>query len=150
MKYIIGIFSAFALFSCRDTEKEPAKYNLHGSWKPVKEVVTTTLPNNSSTSSTYIYGDCQQSTLYTFHADKTGHLVKNELRNNSCVNAYETPFTYEYKQEDGKFHMESTFNGHEEGHISFHNSDVMNLKLVAQDENTNAITTVVYTLHRIN
>lgn len=150
MKYIVASLLVLSIFSCRDTETKKTTYSLEGTWKPVKQIVTVTQMDNSSSSELYTYGDCEQSTRYHFNANKSGELVKNELRNDACVNAYTTSFTYEYDTGNNKFKMESTYNGHEEGYIDFQNANVMNLRMVTQDPNTQALITVVYTLNRVN
>lgn len=136
------------LFSCREETSNAENFSVIGTWKPVKEVVTQVDLQNTAVSELYTLDDCQQGTRYTFNADFSGRLVKKSKRHDTCVEDFDTPFNYQLSG-DGKFSMQSIYTDHQEGDIVFHNANVMNLKIVTQNEETKVITTIVTTLHRV-
>lgn len=147
--YLFALWTLLAtLYSCREESSTEQHHSIVGTWKPIKEVVTRVDLQNTATSELFTLDDCQQSTRYTFNADLSGRLIKKSKRNDLCEQDFDTSFNYQYHN-DGKFNMQSIHTEFQQGDISFHDANTMNLKLITQNDETKVITTTVTTLHRV-
>lgn len=147
MKKLLFLFAGLLLLFTACKEDSDPEYKLDGTWKPVKMVQTVVVDNGQPVTDTYIYNTCQLESRWKFNADLSGHVLRKDEVNTTCVIQQDQDFTYVYNKKTGDIEIQYiTFQ--DKGKVTDLTESSMNLKI--ETTNQNVYTSKTYTMVKVN